>query len=132
MGTNRIKKFRKKANLTQQELANLLGISRKALSCLENGKTALVHDKVPDIARITRTTEAEILGYYIPDSVPKELMDIRDRLEQKVNMMTKTIKDLEDEIKSKDSIISLQKSIMDYQENQINNFERKSADKEND
>ena len=40
----KLKKFRKSQNVTQQELADLAGVSRKAISELERGKETLRMD----------------------------------------------------------------------------------------
>lgn len=48
----RIGKLRKDNNLTQMELADLMGVSFQAVSCWERGVTMPDISKLPELARI--------------------------------------------------------------------------------
>ena len=48
----RIGKLRKNSNLTQMELADLMGVSYQAVSCWERGVTMPDISKLPDLAQI--------------------------------------------------------------------------------
>ena len=50
----RIGRLRKGSNLTQMELADLMGVSFQAVSCWERGVTMPDISKLPDLARIFR------------------------------------------------------------------------------
>ena len=59
-----IRKARKKRNITQEEMADRLGISLTAYRDLEKGGTSVVHGKVIKMAELLETsTEEIVLGY---------------------------------------------------------------------
>lgn len=59
----KIKEFREKRGLTQQELANLLGIHKMTLSKYERNKTYPEYDKLVKLSIILDTSPNELLGY---------------------------------------------------------------------
>lgn len=59
--TNRIRELRKKAGLSQAELARIVGISQPAISQIENDTRPLTIDWMRSLARIFGVTAADIL-----------------------------------------------------------------------
>lgn len=70
---NRIKKLRKEKKLTQQEVADAMGISRRGFQKWENGDSQLKPDKIKQLANYFEVSEAYLLGY---DIGTKPVMDI--------------------------------------------------------
>lgn len=60
--SNRLRELRKKAGLTQTELANLAGVSQAAISQVENDTRPLTVDWMRIFARILGCTVADLLG----------------------------------------------------------------------
>ena len=58
----RIARIRKKRGYTQQDLADVIGITREALSAYENGRNRLYDEMVSRFALALETTTDEILG----------------------------------------------------------------------
>ena len=59
----KIKEFREKKGLTQQELADILGIHKMTLSKYERNKNFPEYDKLVKIAIILEVTPNDLLGY---------------------------------------------------------------------
>ena len=59
---NRLRKFRKKAGLSQMELAKKSGISRVSIQRYETGKTVPSVDRIAVIAETLNTTVDSIVG----------------------------------------------------------------------
>lgn len=62
---NNLKKMRKAAGYTQEQLANILGIATGNISNWETGKLALNRKRVEQLARLLNCSEAEIWGYEV-------------------------------------------------------------------
>lgn len=60
----RIRKLRKRHNLTQQELAELIGIRRQHVTEFETGKLHLNDEMIIRFAMALKVTPNDILGYY--------------------------------------------------------------------
>lgn len=60
---NRIKKLRKEKKLTQQEVADAMGVSRRGFQKWENGDSQLKPDKIQQLANYFEVSEAYLLGY---------------------------------------------------------------------
>ena len=58
---NRIAKFRKEKNMTQEELANLLGVSSQAVSKWENDASCPDISLLPQLCEVLGTTADELL-----------------------------------------------------------------------
>lgn len=67
-----IKKWRKEANMTQEELANHLFLTPQAVSLLENGKRTLQHEVLQDIAKVF---QKEVIFYIQDEPFIKEITD---------------------------------------------------------
>lgn len=70
--TNRIRELRKRAGLSQKDLAQLAGISQPAISQVENDTRPLTVDWMRTFARIFGVSPAELLG---EDDNPLQLSD---------------------------------------------------------
>ena len=62
VGAN-LRKARLKADLTQEELADQVGITRNYYACLERGETLPSLTTLYKIAKATKTTMAQILTF---------------------------------------------------------------------
>lgn len=62
-----IKAFRKKANLTQDQLAEMLGTTKAAVSRYESGKRTPRYDQIIQIADALQISPALLIGYEIHD-----------------------------------------------------------------
>ncbi len=115
---------RKSLGLTQQKMAEKMGISRNAYRRIESGETALLNDYLLRIASILDKTPAElVLGYVPHESEDKTLDEMRVKylnekeekertsreMEQTIRSMENRIALLEDLVKTKDEIISMLK-----------------------
>ena len=86
----KVKETRKKKGLSQEEMANRLGINKIAYNRLENGKTKLGFDRVYDLI--------EILGvdfiYELDNRVPPQLgSELVVELENRIKEQEKQIHD---------------------------------------
>ena len=71
----RIKDLRKKANLTQDRLADYLGVSAQAVSKWELGQTAPDLSLIAPLCRVLGVTADELLGLNEPDEETEALME---------------------------------------------------------
>lgn len=119
---------RKGLGLTQQEMADRLGISRNAYRRIESGETALLNDYLLQIAAILdRTADELVLGYAPVEKDSRTLAELREKylqdgieqerksqerisaLERTVLLQEKRIALLEDLVKTKEEIIVMLK-----------------------
>jgi transcriptional regulator with XRE-family HTH domain len=80
---DRIKRLREEKGLTQQELANLIGLdNRNSLSRYENGTRVPNPDIIIKLARVLDTTSDYLISAYIPDKFsngdPVTELDIKE------------------------------------------------------
>lgn len=68
-----MKKWRKEANMTQEELANRLFLTPQAISLLENGNRTLQFELFQEIANVF---QKEIILYTQDKATPKEITNI--------------------------------------------------------
>lgn len=116
-----IRRARKKRNITQEEMADRLGISLTAYRDLEKGGTAVVHGKVIKMAELLDTsTEEIVLGYRPSQLESRTLEDVRAQygsqiciLEQRIADLEKLVLSLEGQVASKDEIIKMLKKRLD-------------------
>lgn len=118
-----IRAARKRCGLTQEFMANHLGISLTAYRDLETGATAMINSNISRIAEVTGVTAEELVLGYAPEPSEGVLEDVLAQYGSKVSNMQTRIADLEnlinskDEIiRSKDEIISMLKKIIDGKE----------------
>ncbi len=58
----RIRKFRKENNLTQQQLADLLGVSRESISMYERGERTPRYEKLIKLAQLSKLSLDELFA----------------------------------------------------------------------
>ena len=114
-----IRKIRKERKMTQEEMADMLGISITAYRDLERGSTSIMNGNVLRMAELLQTSTEELVLGYRPIQMPgKKLEEIQaeyseriDELEKENEFLRKLVKSLEDTIATKTQIIEmLQKS----------------------
>lgn len=66
----RIRRAREQNGLSQEELADQMGLGQRAISELENGKRRLTVAEVPDLARIL---DVPVLYFFGDDLTPTDL-----------------------------------------------------------
>ena len=64
MLSDNIRNYRKENNLSQDELAEKLGVSRQSISLWENGQTQPTIDNIIALAKIFNITADELLESY--------------------------------------------------------------------
>ena len=76
----RIRKYRKAHNLSQEQLAEQVGISVTHMSHIETGNTKLSLQVLVDLARVLEVQADDLLGENVPDRkiVVNELSEILD------------------------------------------------------
>lgn len=131
MDNNSVKKniavLRKRLGLTQQEMAEKLGISRNAYRRIESGETALVNDYLLRIASILDMTADELVLGYTPLENDGTLNELREKYlregqekeriyQEKISTLERTVQSqeqrialLEDLARTKDEIIAMLK-----------------------
>lgn len=107
-----IRKSRKRKGYTQEEIANLLGISLTAYRDLEKGATNVINSNLTKIAELTETSTEEIILGYIPEQSDGRLEDIQSEYGNKVESLLTRIGDLERIIESLEETISSKNDII--------------------
>lgn len=80
--TNNIKKFREAAGLTQQQLADKLGIEKISVYRHESGRAGLRESAINDYARIFNCSPSEILS---SEYTPHKNKDIKGQILDALN-----------------------------------------------
>lgn len=115
-----IHNLRKKKNLTQNEMANLLNISTNAYRKIEKGNTAIINAHVIRLADLMETTTEElVLGYSPTQTMDATIKEVHeeygnkvDLLEKRIVHLEKLVDSLEETISSKNEIISMLKKML--------------------
>ena len=79
-----IRNIRKGKGLTQEDMADRLGISLTAYRDLERGSTSIVNSNIYRIAEITGTSTEEIMLGYLPEQADGSITDVRVEYGSKV------------------------------------------------
>lgn len=115
-----IRRIRKSKGLTQEEMADRLGISLTAYRDLEKGSTSIMNSNINKIAEITGTSTEEIVLGYRPSQSEGRLEDIEseystvvDSLNTRINDILKYVDSLNEIIESKNEIITMLKKNID-------------------
>ncbi|MBY5229323.1 hypothetical protein ABH61_10840 [Bacillus paranthracis] len=91
---NRVKELRMEKKLTQQDLADKIGVSKSALSQIENNKTTPSRDTVSALSRVLEVTSDYILGL----SEYRELdQEESSEIRKEMNVLTNKIEKLSTE-----------------------------------
>lgn len=124
------KKIRLRMDLSQEEMADRMGISRTAYVKLENGRTRIITGSVLGFAEATGIPLAEIIAGCIPEAAGNRLGD-GGGCEEKIRTLTD---EYERRLEHKDGIIAEKQKIIDSQDETIRvqkqmiaMYERKSA-----
>lgn len=112
-----ILKLREQMNLSQQEIAERIGISRNAYRAIEKGTTKLFSDNLSRLAEISGKSEEELLLGYLPR--PEQASALEDMQVSYNRQKMEIIRDYEDRLAAKDKEIAMKDSIIDSQETTI-------------
>ncbi|MCD8329551.1 MAG: helix-turn-helix domain-containing protein [Lachnospiraceae bacterium] len=82
----KLKSLRKGSNLTQQQLADRLGVAKSVVSYYESGNRYPSYDVLVRIARIFHTTTD-----YLLDIDRKKVIDVSDLSDDEVSVITQMI-----------------------------------------
>ena len=123
-----ISRIRQEKNLSQEEMAQKLGVTRVTYSKFESGKTRLIHKKVERFAELNDVSPAElVLGYKVSEEIHtlqqaqadygRKRQEIIDEYEARIGALNKEIADLKqqladlrDSIDTKNDVISMLRS----------------------
>lgn len=111
----RLKELRKKAGLTQQQLGNLIGVTKVSICCYENGTRTPTLDTLVDLANCLNVELAYFLGadYFVvaEDDNKCSINVAKDEIE--------LIKELRMHVKLYEKLLEDPKRMMDYLEKKI-------------
>jgi transcriptional regulator with XRE-family HTH domain len=110
-----IRKVRMARNITQEDMADRLGISLTAYKDLEKGRTRIVNANVIRMAELLDYTTEEIVLGYRPVQAPGKLIeDVRAEyggrisvMERRISDLEKLVASLEETVRTKDQVISM-------------------------
>ena len=110
-----IRRIRKERRMTQEEMADMLGISITAYRDLERGSTSIMNGNVLRLAELLDTSTEEIVLGYLPIQMPgKKLEEMQaeysariENLEKENEYLRKLVKSLEETIATKTQIIEM-------------------------
>lgn len=110
-----IRRIRKERRMTQEEMADMLGISITAYRDLERGGTSIMNGNVLRLAELLNTSTEEIVLGYRPVQMPgKKLEEMKaeysariESLEKENEYLRKLVKSLEETIATKTQIIEM-------------------------
>ena len=119
----RIRNARIRSGLSQEEMAQRLGIKRNAYRAFETGVTQIVNLRLKDFAALTGCTpEFLLLGYEParPDEdmlqevnyCKKRMQDLTDEYENRLEACAKTLRDKEAVITSQERTIKVQQDLI--------------------
>ena len=108
-----IRNIRKSRKMTQEDMAEKLGLSLTAYRDLERGKTTIVNANIFKIAEILGATPEEIILGYKPDKASGvHLEDVRAEYGGRISVMERRISDLEKLVSSLEETISTKNEII--------------------
>ncbi len=113
--SKRLKELRKAAGLTQQQLGNMVGVTKVSVCCYENGTRTPTLDTLIDLADSLNTSLVYLLG---ADSLAVN----ESNKEMKVNMAKdeiELIKELRRHIKLYEKLLDDPKRIIEYLEQRL-------------
>lgn len=112
--------FRKQRKMTQEEVAELLGISATAYRDLEKGNTSILNQNIAKLAKLLNiSTEELVLGYtpaQIQDTTVEELKEEYgnklENLNNRIIQLEKLVQSQSETIDSKNEIITMLKKML--------------------
>ena len=115
-----IRRCRRMCKMTQEELADIIGISLTSYRDLEKGPTAIINANIPKIADATGSTVEEILLGFRPMPSDGRLEEVQTEYGNRVSILQRRVADLErlvcsleDAIACKNEIIAMLKKNID-------------------
>ncbi len=112
----KLKNLRTKANMTQVEMARLLGIKRTTYRNIESGPTKLINDTVFKIADILKhPAEAIISDYDLSGVTPALLCEKNEEYENRIQTMQDSLKKCMRENEDLREINQLLREILHYE-----------------
>ena len=124
-----ILRSRNEIKLSQQQIADRMGISRNAYRSLESGPTRIISDKLEKLAEITGKTQEElVLGYQPVEDLEGEINRVRERFtrqtEAERSQHEARVADLEKEVAFQQEYIQSLKNHINTLEAYIRSLER--------
>jgi len=107
-----ILKLREKLNLSQQDFADKIGISRNAYRSIEKGTTRIISDKLGQIADSCEVSKEELLLGYVPMEKDCRLSDIVSDYEGRLETARKEIQSTKELISSFTKTIRVQEEMI--------------------
>jgi len=111
----RIRALRKSLGLSQEQVAEKVGITQESFRRFENGQTHMINPHFEAIAQVLGTDPAELLSSY--DSIERARLledGIKARYEGKLDEESLKIQKLEQTVRDKETIISLMQDKIDF------------------
>ena len=121
-----ISRIRRRQGLSQEEMAERMGISRTAYRNIEPGPTRLISDSIGKAAEILGVSAEEILLGYVPEKeVSNEISEMKvrygsrlrelesghadelNRIKAHIGLMSELVSSLQENLRTKDEIISM-------------------------
>lgn len=84
-----LENIRLNKKLSQEEMANVLGVARNTYRNIEKGRTKLISDTVMKVAEWAEITPEEVVLGYVPlDEKDSVLKETRERLNDRIRALT--------------------------------------------
>jgi len=77
-------RLRKEANITQDKLADAIGVNRSTYRNLESGSTRLVNPHIDEIAAALKVSAEKLLGYDLSEIRTSHFADIETAYEKEI------------------------------------------------
>jgi transcriptional regulator with XRE-family HTH domain len=100
-------RLRKRLDMTQQQMADKIGISRNAYADLESGVTRILNEKIESVARLADVSVEELCLGYKPRTAAQDVSALS------------ALKDKDDEIASLQALVSSQKETISSQRDSL-------------
>lgn len=95
----KLRELRKKANMTQQEMARMIGIKRTTYRNLESGTTKIINETAIRVANaLKKPIEAIITDYDFSGPSPALLMERNKEFEKEIVTLSKELSETRDKL----------------------------------
>lgn len=123
-----IRRKREELRLTQQEMAERLGLSRTAYRNIEDGRTKLVSDKLQPIADIFGISSEELVMGFDPVSFNVDLLkeenDHKEKIREITDYYETRLKHMNETLELKDGYIRTQNDIINRLNTQLDRYSK--------
>lgn len=123
-----IRRKREELRLTQQEMAERLGLSRTAYRNIEDGRTKLVSDKLQPIADIFGISPGELVMGFDPVSFNVDLLkeenDHKEKIREITDYYETRLKHMNETLELKDGYIRTQNDIINRLNTQLDRYSK--------